>query len=58
MCYGRYRQYRREADEESRRIWADFERSTPVVDPGDDRDDEVPGPERTEASEEVATPDR
>ncbi|HYZ29841.1 MAG TPA: hypothetical protein VE570_12340 [Thermoleophilaceae bacterium] len=32
MCYERYRRRRRE-DEESRAIWQDFERTTPISEP-------------------------
>ncbi len=53
MCYERYERRRREADE-SRAMWEDFARSEPLADPA--RPAEASEPERTEAREEVATP--
>jgi hypothetical protein len=44
MCYERYRRRRRE-DEESREIWLDFERTTPISEP---EAPEVAEPERSE----------
>ena len=45
MCYERYLRFRRHEDEESRAIWQEFERTTPISDPAPD---EVPEPERGE----------
>ena len=44
MCHERYRRHRRQ-DEESRAIWQDFERTTPISEP---EPREEPEPERTE----------
>lgn len=44
MCYERYRR-RRDEDEESREIWQDFERTTPISEP---EPSEVEEPERSE----------
>jgi hypothetical protein len=44
MCYERYLRRRRE-DEESRAIWQDFERTTPISEP---EPAEVEEPERSE----------
>jgi hypothetical protein len=51
MCYERYLRRRRE-DEESRAIWQDFERTTPISDP---EPDEVQEPERSEPEREELT---
>jgi hypothetical protein len=45
MCYERYRRHRRQEDEESREIWQEFQRTTPISDP---EPDDVPEPELTE----------
>ena len=55
MCYERYERRRREA-EESREMWRDFARTTPVRDPAPP--DEVSEPEPTEAREAVTSPER
>jgi hypothetical protein len=55
MCYERYERRRREA-EESREVWWDFARTTPVRDP-EPRDD-VSEAEPTEAREAVTSPER
>jgi hypothetical protein len=55
MCYDRYERRRREA-EESREMWRDFARATPVGDP-EPRDD-VSEPEPTEAREEATSRER
>jgi hypothetical protein len=51
MCYERYLRRRRE-DEESRAIWQDFERTTPISDP---EPDEVEETERSEPDREELT---
>jgi hypothetical protein len=33
MCYERYLRRRRHADEESREIWQEFDRTTPISEP-------------------------
>jgi hypothetical protein len=55
MCYERYR--RRQEDEETRAIWRDFERTTPISDP---EPPEVEEPERSEPErpEEVIASER
>jgi hypothetical protein len=55
MCYERYERRRREADE-SREMWRDFARTTPVRDP--EPADEVSEPETTEAREATTAPER
>jgi len=55
MCYEQYDRRRREA-EESRKMWRDFERAEPVLDP--DPPDEVSEPERAEAREPAASRER
>jgi hypothetical protein len=56
MCYERYLRRRRE-DEESRAIWQDFERTTPISEP---EPAEVEEPERSEPDreEELTASDR
>jgi hypothetical protein len=51
MCYERYLQRRRE-DEETRAIWQDFERTTPISDP---EPDEVLETERSEPDRDELT---
>jgi hypothetical protein len=55
MCYERYR--RRQEDEESRVIWQDFERTTPISEP---EKPEVEEPERSEpeTAEELTASER
>jgi hypothetical protein len=55
MCYERYPQRRREADE-SHEMWHDFEHTRPVADP--DAPPEVTDPERPDAQKEVAIAER
>jgi hypothetical protein len=55
MCHERYER-RRRAAEESREMWRDFARTTPVRDP--EPPDEVTEPEPTEAREAVTSPER
>ena len=55
MCYERYLRRRREADE-SQSVWQEFERTRPIADPEPAPD--VTAPEPSEASEEVAVPER
>jgi hypothetical protein len=45
MCYERYLRRRRQEDEESRAIWWEFERTTPISDP---EPPEVTEPELTD----------
>jgi hypothetical protein len=52
MCYDRYLRRRRHADEESRLIWQDFERTTPISDP---EPPEVTEPETTLEREPAET---
>jgi hypothetical protein len=56
MCYERYLRRRRE-DEESRALWQDFERTTPISEP---EPSEVEEPERSdiELQEELTPFDR
>jgi hypothetical protein len=56
MCHERYLRRRRE-DEETRAIWQDFERTTPISEPEPDRVEE---PERTETEpvEELTASER
>ena len=55
MCYERWERRRREADE-SREMWRDFSRTTPVREP--EPPDEVTEREPTEARETVTAPER
>jgi hypothetical protein len=57
MCYERYMKRRRQEADESREIWHEFQRTTPISDP---EPPEVPGPEVTEPerAEKVTTSDR
>jgi hypothetical protein len=50
MCHEWYRR-RRQEDEESRAIWQDFERTTPISEP---EPDEVEEPERSDEPDWVA----
>jgi hypothetical protein len=54
MCYERHLRRRDEA-EESRELWRDFERTEWMA---DEPPAEVPEPERAEAREEIAAPER
>jgi hypothetical protein len=56
MCYERYLRRRRE-DEESREIWQDFERTTPISEPEPREAEEA---ERAEPdwAEELTLPER
>jgi hypothetical protein len=56
MCYERWMRRRDREAEESRDVWRDFERTTPIADP--DVPAERTEPEPAEAREEVATADR
>ena len=56
MCYERYRR-RREEDEESRAMWHDFERTTPIVEP-EPREVEEPERPEPEWSEDLTASDR
>ena len=55
MCHERYLRRRKEADE-SRELWQDFERTTPIADP--EPRTEVTESEPTEAREELTTSER
>jgi hypothetical protein len=57
MCYDRYLRRRRheEEREESRAIWEEFDRTTPISDP---EPGEVDEPERTEPERATVTPER
>jgi hypothetical protein len=52
MCYERYLRRRRE-DEESREVWQDFERTTPISEPEPRKDDE--SERESERVEELTT---
>jgi hypothetical protein len=56
MCHERWMRRREKEAEESREIWQDFERTTPIGEP--QRPDERPEPERADAPEEPVTLDR
>jgi hypothetical protein len=57
MCGESWLQRRREREaEEARRMWEDFDRTTPIADP--EPRDERPEPEHAEAREETAVTDR
>jgi hypothetical protein len=57
MCHdGWMWRRRRQQAEESREMWEDFERTTPLADR--EREEERPEPERAEAREEIVTTDR
>ena len=56
MCYERYERRRREA-EESRAIWRDFERTTPISEP-EPRDVEEPERPEPERAEELTSSER
>jgi hypothetical protein len=57
MCHdGWMWRRRRQQAEESREMWDDFERTTPLADR--EREEERPEPERAEAREEIVTTDR
>jgi hypothetical protein len=56
MCHARWTQRRAEQDEQSREVWLDFERTTPVAQP--EQPVEPPDVTRVEAPEEIATADR
>jgi hypothetical protein len=57
MCHERYMRRRRRATEESRGMWQDFERTTPISDP---EPPEVTEPDATEPerAEEVTASER
>lgn len=57
MCYDRYLRRRRHEEErdESRAIWEEFDRTTPISDP---EPGEVDEPERTEPERATAIPER
>jgi hypothetical protein len=50
MCYDRYTRRQRQEAEESRKIWQDLERTTPISDPEppDITEPDVAEPERAE----------
>jgi hypothetical protein len=57
MCGESWLQRRREREaEEARKMWEDFDRTTPIADP--ESRDERPEPEHAEAREETAVTDR
>jgi hypothetical protein len=56
MCYERYLR-RREEDEESRAIWQDFERTTPISEPAP-RDIDEPEPAEPERAEDLTASER
>jgi hypothetical protein len=51
MCHGRWMRRREQDAEEARRIWADFDRTTPIADP--EPPPERPEPTRAEEPEEA-----
>jgi len=54
MCYERYLRRRREEDDESREIWREFDRTTPISDPQaeEDTESELAQSEPTETAAE------
>jgi len=54
MCYERYLRRRREEDDESREIWREFDRTTPISDlqAEEDTEPEVAQSEPTETAAE------
>jgi hypothetical protein len=56
MCYERWMRRRDREAEESRDVWRDFERTTPIADP--EPPTEPAEPARAEAREEVVTAER
>jgi hypothetical protein len=55
MCYERYLRRRRHEDEESRAIWQEFERTTPIA---DTQPEKVPEPELAEPEPAATGADR
>jgi hypothetical protein len=55
MCYEHWQRRRREEDEESREIWQDFQRTTPISDP---RPDEVTEVDLAEPQPAETAPER
>ena len=56
MCHERLPRRRHRDVEEGRELWEDFERTQPAVEP--EPPGEVTEPERTDAREEITTPER
>jgi hypothetical protein len=56
MCYDRYLRRRRE-DEESREVWREFERTTPISEP-EPKDAKEPEREEPERAEELTATER
>jgi hypothetical protein len=53
MCHERWMRRREQEAEESRRVWLDFERTTPIADP--DPPEKEPERTRVESDEEVVS---